>query len=141
MVRSYHVGPDSSKYAPFTERALAVLRAIPRGRVASYAQVAALAGSPLAARQVVRVLHSLSRAERLPWHRVISSRGVIALKRGQGFEEQAARLSAEGVKVGPRGEVDLARYGWKPVLRDDGTPALDSSKRDHLQSRAGRAGI
>jgi len=50
------------------------MHAIPRGKVATYAQVAAVAGSPLAARQVVRVLHSLSRAERLPWQRVINSR-------------------------------------------------------------------
>jgi methylated-DNA-protein-cysteine methyltransferase-like protein len=86
--------------------------------VASYALVAALAGSPLGARQVVRILHTLSRAERLPWHRVINSRGAIALRRGAGFEEQRKLLLRERVQVGPRGQVDLSRYAWKPRLEN-----------------------
>ncbi|HET6451103.1 MAG TPA: MGMT family protein [Spirochaetia bacterium] len=106
-------------YAPFTQRALRVIRGIPRGRVATYGLVAAAAGSPLAARQVVRILHSLSRKERLPWHRVIGGRGAIRLPRGLGFETQRALLRKEGVAVTTQGRVDLARYLWKPTLSDD----------------------
>lgn len=104
------------QYAPFTARALAIIRAIPRGKVASYSQVAALAGSPLAARQVVRVLHTLSRTEKLPWQRVVNSKGAIALHRGAGFEQQKALLEAEGVKVSAVGAIDLRRHAWTPRL-------------------------
>jgi methylated-DNA-protein-cysteine methyltransferase-like protein len=103
-------------YAPFTDRAVRIIRAIPRGTVASYGLVAAVAGSALAARQVVRVLHSLSRKERLPWHRVINSRGFISLPRGAGFEKQRALLRKEGVAVSPAGRVDMKRYLWVPRI-------------------------
>ena len=115
-VRAYHDPPEESKYAPFTARAIVIIRSIPRGKVASYAMVATLAGSPLAARQVVRVLHTLSRVEKLPWHRVINSKGAIALRKGAGFEDQKRLLIAEGVKVGPKGQVSLEKYRWRPRL-------------------------
>lgn len=105
-----------ARYTPFTARAIEIIRSIPRGKVATYAQVAAVAGSPLAARQVVRVLHSLSRAERLPWQRVINSRGSISLQRGAGFEEQKALLEAEGVKVREDGRIDMKRHLWVPHI-------------------------
>jgi methylated-DNA-protein-cysteine methyltransferase-like protein len=105
-----------ARYAPFTARAIEVMRSIPRGKVATYAQVAAVAGSPLAAQQVVRVLHSLSRAERLPWQRVINSRGSISLPRGAGFEEQKALLEAEGVAVKEDGRIDMNKYLWVPHI-------------------------
>ncbi len=117
-VPAYHATQGDSKYAPFTARAIAVIRSIPRGKVASYAQVAALSGSALAARQVVRILHTLSSVEKLPWHRVISSRGSIALHKGAGFEEQKRLLETEGVKVGPLGQVNMGKSGWKPRLDD-----------------------
>jgi methylated-DNA-protein-cysteine methyltransferase-like protein len=99
--------------APITERILAVIKAIPGGMVASYGQVAALAGSPRGARQVARVLHSLSGKERLPWHRVIGASGSISLK-GESGGEQARRLKQEGVPVDARGKLDLARFRWRP---------------------------
>jgi methylated-DNA-protein-cysteine methyltransferase-like protein len=100
--------------APLTQRILAVLKAIPRGKVAAYGQVAALAGNPRGARQVARVLHSLSAKEKLPWHRVIGAAGRISLPPGAGGEEQARRLRREGVAVAAGGQVDLARFGWRP---------------------------
>ena len=103
-------------YAPFTARAVRIIRAIPRGRVATYGMVAAVAGSPLAARQVVRVLHSLSKKERLPWQRVINSRGSISLPRGGGFEKQRSLLKTEGVAVTATGRVDMKRYLWVPRM-------------------------
>ena len=101
-------------YAPFTERVLLVLSRIPAGRVASYSQVAGMAGSPQAARQVVRVLHTLSRTEKLPWHRVIGSGGRIRLPRGGGFEEQRRLLRREGVSVDAEGGVDMKKHLWTP---------------------------
>ncbi len=100
--------------SPLTQRILSVVKSIPRGRVAGYGQVAALAGSPRGARQVARVLHSLSAAEKLPWHRVIGAAGRISLPEGAGGDEQARRLRREGVAVGAGGRIDLALFGWRP---------------------------
>jgi methylated-DNA-protein-cysteine methyltransferase-like protein len=112
----FDTGELSSRYAPFTARAIHVIRSIPRGKVATYGQVAGVAGSPLAARQVVRVLHALSRRESLPWHRVISSTGAIALPRGAGFEVQKGLLESEGVKVTREGKIELKKHLWVPRL-------------------------
>jgi methylated-DNA-protein-cysteine methyltransferase-like protein len=102
------------KETPFTREVKRVLRTVPRGRVATYGQIAALAGRERAARGVAWILHSSSEAAGLPWHRVIGAAGAIALPRGRGFEEQKKRLLAEGVAVGPRGRIDLKRCRWEP---------------------------
>ena len=105
---------DTSTESPFTREAKRVIRAVPRGRVVTYGQVAALAGRPRAARAVAWVLHSSADAAALPWHRVINGRGGISLGRGRGFEEQKKRLAAEGVAVGRGGRVDLKLFQWEP---------------------------
>jgi methylated-DNA-protein-cysteine methyltransferase-like protein len=117
--RSRGPRPSGSNYSPFTARAIAIIRSIPRGKVATYGQVAGVAGSPLAARQVVRVLHTLSRRERLPWHRVINSAGFISLPRGAGFEQQKALLEAERVRVREDGKIDMKKYLWVARLPAD----------------------
>lgn len=99
--------------SPFTRNVRKVIRSIPRGRVATYAQVAALAGNSRAVRGVVWILHSSSEAHELPWHRVINSRGAISLPRGRGFKEQREKLVAEGVDVSRAGRINLERYGWE----------------------------
>lgn len=96
---------------------IAVLKKVPRGRVATYGQVARLAGYPGSARQVVWALHSSSRKHRLPWHRVINSQGKIGLPEGRGRSRQKALLVREGVEVDPYGRVDLKRFGWKKDRR------------------------
>jgi len=96
----------------FHDRVIAAIRAVPRGKVATYGQIAAFAGSPRAARQVVRVLHSSSRKHKLPWHRIVNSRGRISLKPGQGYEEQRARLISEGIEFSDDEGIDLARFLW-----------------------------
>jgi methylated-DNA-protein-cysteine methyltransferase-like protein len=101
----------------FEERTKGVIRAIPHGKVATYAQVAAIAGNHRAARQVVRVLHASSDKDRLPWHRVINSRGGISLGRGRGFEEQKRRLLAEGVCVSRSGHIALEKFQWETDSR------------------------
>ncbi len=106
---------DRPSETPFTREVKKAIRAIPRGRVATYGQIAALAGRERAARGVAWILHSSSEAAGLPWHRVINGRGAISLRRGRGFEEQKRRLAAEGVVVGPGGAVDLKRFQWEPL--------------------------
>jgi methylated-DNA-protein-cysteine methyltransferase related protein len=98
-----------------SRRIIALVRAIPRGRVASYGQIAAMAGLSNGARQVARLLHSSSGAHRLPWHRVINAAGGISLAPGAGGELQRTLLEREGV-VFVRGRADLGRYGWRPTL-------------------------
>ena len=98
----------------FEDEVKRVSRAIPRGKVATYAQVASIAGNNRAARQVVRVLHTSSRKDRLPWHRVINSRGGISLGRGRGFEEQRRLLLQEGVDGRCSGRIALEEFQWEP---------------------------
>jgi Predicted methylated DNA-protein cysteine methyltransferase len=95
-----------------TRRIIAALKSIPPGRVSSYGAIAASAGLSNGARQVVRVLHSSSEKEGLPWHRMLRKDGSIALPPGEGFELQRSLLKAEGVEVSGQGLVDLGRYGW-----------------------------
>ena len=85
--------------------------ALPKGRVSSYRDIALKAGFPNGARQVVRVLHSLSEKYALPWHRVIRRDGSIALEEGAGRELQISLLRSEGVEVSPVGRVDMKRFG------------------------------
>ncbi len=97
---------------PFFREVISLIRAIPRGRVATYGQIASLAGDPRGARQVVRALHACSDKEGLPWHRVINSRGAISLPPGRGGREQMRRLRAEGLAIDPQGRLDLDAYQW-----------------------------
>ncbi|HSV56252.1 MAG TPA: MGMT family protein [Magnetospirillaceae bacterium] len=94
-------------------RIRAVLKSIPRGRVVSYGEAAARAGVLNGGRTTARILHACSRADGLPWHRVVRSDGRIALLRGNGFELQKTLLEAEGVVVSPDGRVDLERHRWR----------------------------
>lgn len=99
----------------FSLSIIAVLQSIPPGVVASYGQIAALAGRTGAARQVARLLHSSAGKLGLPWHRVLGADGSIRLPEGGGFELQCALLEAEGIEV-HRGQVDLSRWGWKVTV-------------------------
>ncbi len=104
---------SAARLEELSERIVYAIRAIPRGRVATYGQIAALAGAPGAARRVAWLLHSSSRKRRLPWHRVIGASGRVSLPQGGGYELQRALLEAE--RVAFRDErVDLKRFQWKP---------------------------
>jgi len=102
----------------FHQRVAATIKQIPRGRVATYGQIAAMAGNPLGAREVVRVLHSSSDKYELPWHRVINRLGRISLGRNQGYEKQKTLLKREGVVFGLMDIIDLDRFMWRPEIRD-----------------------
>lgn len=101
---------DTGHLTPFHQCVVDIIRKIPRGKVATYGQIAALAGSPRSARQVVRILHSCSRKYKLPWHRVINKQGKISLPKGAGYEEQILRLKREGVQMSATGRVDLNKF-------------------------------
>jgi len=96
----------------FHEKVIDIIKNIPPGKVATYGSVAACAGSPRAARQVVRILHSSSEKHDLPWHRVINREGKISLPPGRGYELQKMLLEKEGVVFGIGERVDLDRYLW-----------------------------
>ena len=98
-------------------RIYAVVRAIPRGRVATYGQVARLAGSGPHARQVGYALSALDDA-RVPWHRVINAKGEISPRTASdGHRRQRHLLEAEGIKPDARGRIALDRYRWRPGHR------------------------
>jgi methylated-DNA-protein-cysteine methyltransferase-like protein len=93
-----------------------VIAAIPAGQVASYGQIAALAGLPRGARQVARALRYAPAELGLPWHRVIAVNGRIAIPASSpGYRTQIRRLRAEGIVVNA-GRVDMRVYRWAPRL-------------------------
>ncbi|MEZ5562688.1 MAG: methylated-DNA--[protein]-cysteine S-methyltransferase [Gammaproteobacteria bacterium] len=93
-----------------------VIAAIPRGQVASYGQIAALAGLPRGARQVARALRHAPKELGLPWHRVLAVNGRIAIPASSaGYRAQISRLRAEGIVVNA-GRVDMRAYRWVPRL-------------------------
>jgi methylated-DNA-protein-cysteine methyltransferase-like protein len=94
-----------------TGRIIDAIRAVPRGRVSCYRDIARAAGLPNGARQVVRVLHAMSEKHKLPWHRIIRADGSIALKQFQGGDLQIQLLRAEGIKVSKTGHVNMDLYG------------------------------
>jgi len=105
--------PHTENFAqltPFTQQVILVVRAIPAGQVRSYGDIAALAGSPRAARQVVRILSSCSAKYALPWHRVVNKARVISLKDPAARLEQLARLRGEGVELSDVGQVLGGEY-------------------------------
>ncbi len=93
-----------------TQAIIEAIRAIPAGKVASYARIAAEAGIPRGARQVARVLHSCSESHHLPWWRVLRSSGEIALPPEAGGSLQKELLESEGVTFSSKWTVDLERW-------------------------------
>jgi methylated-DNA-protein-cysteine methyltransferase-like protein len=92
-------------------RILAVVDSIPRGKVATYGQVAREASLPRNARLVGRVLGTLPSGTRLPWHRVVAAGGRIAARPHAALQRR--RLAREGVASSPQGRIDLARFQWR----------------------------
>lgn len=98
----------------FSQRVKDFIKKIPQGKVATYGQIAAYAGNPRATRQVVWILHSSSRKDNLPWHRVINSKGRISLKPNYGYEMQRELLEKEGITFDENDTIDFDRYLWHP---------------------------
>ena len=105
-----------------------VARRIPSGRVATYGQIAILAGRPRSARHVGYAMAALrSTTHDVPWHRVLASRprghAAIAILDPTGAGIQRIRLEAEGVQFDARGHIALAQFGWQPRTKFSGARA------------------
>lgn len=95
-----------------------MVRRIPKGRVATYGQVAALAGIAGHARQVGYALHALPEGSTVPWHRVVNASGGISVRSMPGAElVQQQLLAREGVRLNARGRVALSQTRWVPRAR------------------------
>ena len=104
--------PDVASAYP---KIYATVRRIPRGRVASYGQIAKLAGLPGRARQVGYAMYALQPGSSVPWQRVVNAQGKVSRRRIPGAElTQRMLLEREGVRFGPGGRIPLARFGWRP---------------------------
>jgi methylated-DNA-protein-cysteine methyltransferase-like protein len=101
-----------SQAAAAREAILAVVAAIPKGKVASYGQVAAIAGLPRRARLVGRVLSRLPPDSTIPWQRVVNARGEISLAEHDGGKARQRRLlEGEGIVFNASGRIPLRRFG------------------------------
>ena len=96
----------------FSKRVIEIILEIPVGKVATYGQIAQLAGNSKATRQISRILHSSSAKYDLPWHRVINSQGRISMRNGEGFEMQKAMLESEGIEVN-NDRISLKKHQWE----------------------------
>jgi methylated-DNA-protein-cysteine methyltransferase-like protein len=98
------------------DRIYAVVRRIPPGRVATYGQVAELAGVPGQARLVGYALSAVADHSTVPWHRVINAAGRVSARSSGagGTVVQRLALEREGVTFGPGGRVALERFRWAP---------------------------
>jgi methylated-DNA-protein-cysteine methyltransferase-like protein len=104
------------------ERIYEIVRQVPAGRVATYGQIAALAGLGGHARLVGYALSALHDDESVPWHRVINARGEVSDRSDRYFEAiQRELLEREGVVADDDGRVALSRYRWSPSSAHDRT--------------------
>lgn len=115
---------SSSEDRGLYERIYAVVRLIPRGRVATYGQIAAYVGRCMP-RQVGYAMAALPYQD-VPWQRVINSKGMISFpKHSHGALEQRELLEAEGIVFDLNDRVDLRRFGWAGSL-EGGQGRMDS---------------
>jgi methylated-DNA-protein-cysteine methyltransferase-like protein len=97
----------------FSQKVIDRVAKIPRGKVATYKQIAELCGKPLASRGVAWILNSCSKKYKLPWHRVINSKGRISFKpMTRNYRLQQLKLRGEGVKFMDNDDIDMARFQW-----------------------------
>jgi len=92
------------------EKIYEIAQQIPEGRVATYGQIAKMAGIPRGARQVGYAMAALGRGRprpEVPWHRVVNAKGESSIG-----GDQIPRLEAEGIIFDERGRIDLKRFGW-----------------------------
>lgn len=119
MSSAHGPGREARRPPSTRERIWNVVRRIPKGRVATYGQVAYEAGLPRAARQVGYAMAALPEGSDVPWHRVVNARGEVSRRSGRGAggrsaeRIQRALLEAEGVAFDARGRIDLERFRWE----------------------------
>jgi len=99
-------------------RFYAIVRRVPRGKVATYGQIATLAGMKGHARQVGYALNALPNGSSVPWHRVINAQGKVSPRADPSYVTiQQRLLEAEGVEIGAGERISLKRFGWKPISK------------------------
>jgi len=96
----------------FTSNVIKIIKQIPIGKVTTYGKIAILAGNPRSARQVSWVLHSSSKKYDLPWHRIINSKGIIAMKSIDDKNTQKELLEKEGIEFISDFKVNLKKFQW-----------------------------
>lgn len=114
VVLHYHSQMAHRESTSSADLIIEVVFRIPRGKVATYGQIARVAGYPRGARLVVWALNSHRKYPDLPWFRLVNARGGISLSPGNGYELQKELLTAEGVVFGPDDRIDLSRFQWRP---------------------------
>jgi methylated-DNA-protein-cysteine methyltransferase-like protein len=135
----------------FADRVCAIVHRIPRGRVVSYGGVAALLGSPRAARAVGGALCALPENSGVPWWRVINRNGEISIRcMIHGPQVQRALLEGEGVRFDEAGRIDWQRFGWdgkgyrrrKDLIVDpDANPVLPRAAAKRNRNRLHRSNV
>lgn len=112
IIEAWQTGKDSVA-ANNKQKIWQIVHAIPKGKVASYGQVANMAELPGYARYVGHVMKSLPVDSQLPWHRVVNSRGQLSFPRdSREYRLQKSRLEAEGI-VFVNGRFSLEKYAWR----------------------------
>lgn len=96
----------------FRQQVLQTVNAIPYGKVTTYGEVAKIAGSPRAARQVGGILKKLPNSSALPWHRVVNRYGRISLQ-GEDYLKQYQALIKEGIVFSENQQIDLQQFAWQ----------------------------
>lgn len=122
-----------SVVSDFTKKVLVQIKSIPHGKVATYKQIAELSGKPQGSRGVSWILHSCSTLYKLPWHRVLNSKGRISFEPlSHNYRKQKRLLEKEGVKFSSGDQLNLKIYQWKkkPKVKKH------SAKRPRLFSKA-----
>ena len=98
----------------FSRSVMSWTKKIPKGKVASYGQIARLAGKPNGARGVGWILNSSAEAHNLPWQRVINSKGKISFpKKTDEYKLQKSLLKSEGIIFLEDDSIDFDKFGWK----------------------------
>ncbi len=94
----------------FTQEVVDIIKSIPSGKVMTYGQISFIAGNPFGARQVARILHTMTPKEKLPWQRVINSKGEISLGGELGLIQKSL-LVDEGI-VFVKNKINLKIYQY-----------------------------
>ena len=103
--------------SPFYKKAISIIKKVPKGKVATYSQIARLSENPKGVRAVAWFLNSSSEKYSLPWHRIINSKGKISLGVGAGYFRQRELLELEGVEFDKNDKIDLSKYQWKKGIQ------------------------
>lgn len=121
---------EKKTISEFSKQVITVIRKVPKGNVATYKQIAALAGKPHAVRAIAWILHSSSKAHKLPWQRILNAQGKISFPVSNRLhQKQKALLQKEGVHFSDSGRVDLSRYQWQKKPKASATSRKNASRR------------